>query len=231
VPLEPPPTSWELTPAAVDHPHDLWLVGADLEPGTVLKGYRLGLFPMRLPDPTDGTSPALGWWSPEVRAVFPLDIRPPRTLRRARGSYEVRINSSFRDVMLGCADPSRPHGWIDASFIEGYVTLHRLGWAHSVECWDDDGLAGGVYGVAIGGLFAAESMFQRRPDAAKRALLGLIEVLREAGAPARRVLDAQWHSPHLGLLGAREITRAEYHDRLAIALEVELPSQFLPSMS
>ena len=82
--------------------------------------------------------------------------------------------------MVGCGDPSRPHGWIDASFIEAYSTCIGSGWAHSVECWDEDGLAGGVYGVAIGGLFAAESMFQRRPDAAKAALLGLIELLRAA---------------------------------------------------
>ncbi len=224
MPIEPPPSTWELDLAPDEHPHDLWAVGADLEPGTLLSAYRIGLFPMRLPETPEETSVPLGWWSPVRRGVIALGVPSPRTLRRVRGRHELRVDTSFEQVVRGCGDPSRPHGWIDESFVEAYTALHRLGWAHSVECWDDDVLAGGVYGVAVGGLFAAESMFQRRPNAAKAALLGLIELLREAGDPTDRILDVQWQTPHLELLGAIEISRAEYHGRLAIALGLDLPN-------
>lgn len=167
---------------------------------------------MRLPDDV------LGWWSPVARGVIPLDARPRRTLRRAGAGYDIRVDSAFEEVVRGCADPARPNGWIDDAFVEAYVELHLLGWAHSVEAWDADGLAGGVYGVAIGGLFAAESMFRRRPDAGKAALHGLIERLQAAGDTPARVLDVQWVTPHLALLGAAEIGRPEYRRRLELAL-------------
>jgi leucyl/phenylalanyl-tRNA---protein transferase len=222
MPSEPPPTTWQLEPAPDDHPHDLWAVGADLEPGTLVAAYRLGLFPMRAPTEPEAP-PALGWWSPVERGVIPLAVRPRRTLRRLGNRYELRLNTSFEEVMRGCGDPSRPHGWIDEPFVEAYARLHRLGWAHSIECWDGDGLAGGAYGLAIGGLFAAESMFERRPDAAKRSLLGLIEVLRDTPDAAMRILDVQWSTPHLELLGAVEIPRAEYRRRLSAALVLDPP--------
>jgi len=122
----------------------------------------------------------------------------------------------------GCADPSRPHGWIDRHFIAAYGELQRLGWAHSVEVWatDDTGsrrLAGGLYGVSIGGLFAAESKFHRERDASKVAVVALVELLREGGAS---LLDVQWSTPHLETLGAVAIPRAEYLTRLAEALEL-----------
>lgn len=218
MPVEPPPSTWQLDPAPDDHPHDLWAVGADLEPGTVVAAYRLGLFPMRAPADPEAAPAPLGWWSPVERGVIPLAVRPRRTLRRLRNRYELRIDTSFEEVMRGCGDPARPHGWIDESFVGAYTTLHRLGWAHSVECWDAEGLAGGAYGVAIGGLFAAESMFERRPDAAKRSLLGLIDLLRDTPDAAARILDVQWLTPHLELLGAVEIPRAEYRRRLNAAL-------------
>jgi leucyl/phenylalanyl-tRNA--protein transferase len=218
MPVEPEPTPWRLEPCPDDHPHDLWAVGAGLEPGTLLTAYRLGLFPMRLPDG------ALGWWSPASRGVVPLDVRPPRTLRRAAARYEIRLDAAFEEVMRGCADPARPHGWIDDPFVEAYTGLHRLGWAHSIEAWDAEGLAGGVYGVAIGGLFAAESMFQRRPEASKAALHGLIEHLRSAGDASGRLLDVQWVTPHLALLGAVDVERVEYRRRLRNALR--LPGVF-----
>lgn len=221
MPVEPPTTAWQLEPAPDDHPHDLWAIGADLEPGTVVAGYRQGLFPMRIPEPLGDDPAPLGWWSPLERGVIPLAVRPPRTLRRLRLLYEIRVDTSFEEVMRGCGDPARPHGWIDASFIDAYATLHRLGWAHSVECWDDQGLAGGVYGVAIGGLFAAESMFQHRPDAAKRALLALIDLLQAEPDSAARILDVQWSTPHLELLGAVAIPRGEYRRRLEAALHLE----------
>jgi len=113
-------------------------------------------------------------------------------------------------VIRGCADPSRPSGWIDDEFIAAYTRLHELGWVHSVEAWTRDDppeLAGGVYGVAIGGLFAGESMFHRRTDASKVALVGLVERLRAGGAA---LFDVQWLTDHLATLGARTITRAQY---------------------
>jgi leucyl/phenylalanyl-tRNA--protein transferase len=210
MPIEPPPTTWTLARPPDDHPHDAWGLGADLEPGTLLAAYRAGLFPMRV----EGD---LVWWSPVRRAVIPgTGFRASRSLRRASRNYEIRVDTAFDDVIRGCADPRRPHGWIDAGFIDAYTRLHELGWAHSIEAWDDAGLAGGLYGVACGGLFAAESMFHHRSGASKAALLGLVELLLEAGG--ERLLDAQWSTPHLLSLGAVEITRAEYRRRLDAAL-------------
>lgn len=209
---EPPPTPWALERPPDDHPHDVWALGADLEPGTLLAAYRLGLFPMKV----DGQ---LVWWSPPERAVIPLEgVHVSRSLRRSRQRFELRVDSAFQEVMRACANPSRPGGWIDEAFVQAYAALHRLGFAHSVEAWDADGLQGGVYGVAIGGLFAAESKFHRRTDASKVALLGLVELLRAAGDADRRLLDVQWQTPHLASLGAVEIPRADYHRRLDAAL-------------
>ena len=202
MPLEPPPTPWALSRPPDDHPHDAWAFGADLAPGTVLCAYRLGVFPMRV----EGD---LLWWSPARRAVIPVaGFAASRSLRRAARGYEIKVDRAFADVIQGCSDPARPHGWIDQSFVDGYSELHRLGWVHSVEAWDDDGLAGGLYGVGIGGLFAAESKFHRRPGASKAALLALILRMEAAGGP--RLLDVQWMTPHLRSLGAVEVTRAEY---------------------
>ena len=212
---EPAPTSWQLRAAPDDHPHDLWAAGADLEPGTLLEAYRLGLFPM----PVQQT---IGWFSPVRRAVFPLEpFVPSRSLKRARRRYEIRVDTAFHAVVAGCARPGEPESWIDEEIAEAYAGLHELGWAHSVESWDEDGLAGGLYGVSIGGLFAAESMFHARTDASKAALVGLMERLRAAGDPAVRLLDAQWLTPHLESLGALEIGRAEYRRRLEAALALD----------
>jgi len=216
---EPPPSAWHLGRAPLDHPVDLWALGADLAPGTLLAAYGVGLFPMGLPDGR------LGWWWPQARGVLPLERPPPRTVRRVAGRFEIRVDTAFAEVVAGCADPARPGGWIDHDIAMAYAELHRLGWAHSVEAWDDEGLAGGLYGVALGGLFAAESMFHRRTGASKAALGGLVALLRGAGTPERRLLDVQWLSPHLAMLGAVEVTRAEYRRRLAEALT--LPDPFL----
>jgi leucyl/phenylalanyl-tRNA--protein transferase len=159
----------------------------------------------------------LVWWSPDPRGVLPLDaLRVGRSLRRSCARFEVRVDTAFEDVVDGCADPGRAGRWITPSIRDAYVGLHRLGWAHSVEAWDGDGLAGGLYGVAIGGLFAGESMFHRRTDASKVALVGLVERLRDGGAS---VLDVQWVTPHLASLGAVEVPRAEYLRRVAEAIE------------
>ena len=194
----------------------MWAIGADLEPGTLLAAYRLGLFPMPVEE-------SLVWWSPEERAVIPVaGFRASRSLRRAARGYEIRVDTAFGEVVRSCADPRRPHGWIDEDFVAAYTRLHELGWAHSVEAWDDEGLAGGLYGVGIGGLFAAESKFFLRSGASKAALLGLIVLLQTAGG--ERLLDVQWATPHLLSLGAVGVPRAEYHRLLDAALE--LPDAF-----
>jgi leucyl/phenylalanyl-tRNA--protein transferase len=188
-------------------------VGADLEPGTLLAAYRVGLFPMRI-----RARGPIAWWSPDPRGVIPIDaLRVSRSLRRSCARYEVTIDSAFDDVVRGCADPSRPGGWIDDEFARAYHALYELGWAHSVETWHRGELAGGLYGVAIGGLFAAESKFHRERDASKVALVALVDRLRAGGAV---LLDVQWTTPHLVSLGAVDITRDEYLDRLYAALRV-----------
>jgi leucyl/phenylalanyl-tRNA--protein transferase len=217
-PVEPEPPAWHLQAPPADHPDDLWAVGADLEPGTLLAAYRLGLFPM----PVGGR---LAWFSPARRGVVvPEPFPGSRSLRRARRRYEIRVDTAFSEVVAGCMRPGDPSSWIDAGIANAYGRLHSLGWAHSVEAWDAAGLAGGLYGVAIGGLFAAESMFHARTDASKAAFLGLVELLRNAGDADRRLLDVQWVTPHLETLGAVEVTRAEYRRRLGPALD--LPSAF-----
>ena len=214
VPRNPAPTAWSFEAPPDDHPEDLWALGADLEPGTLLTAYRLGLFPMPI-------GPRLGWFSPPRRAIVPLEtFSPSRSLLRAARRFEIRVDTAFADVVSGCARPGDPQSWIDAGIEEAYTRLHTLGWAHSVEAWDDDGLAGGLYGVSIGGLFAAESMYHRRTDASKAAFVALVERLRGAGEASHRLLDVQWLTPHLASLGATEIVRGEYRVRLADALSL-----------
>jgi leucyl/phenylalanyl-tRNA--protein transferase len=223
MPVEPPPSPWAMpNPLDADR-SGLVGVGADLEPGTLLTAYRTGLFPM----PVRKAEP-VGWWSPNPRGVLPLDgLRVSRSLRRACARFEVRVDESFDEVVKACADPTRPHGWITDGMRAAYRRLFDLGWAHSVEAWslDDGTLAGGLYGVAIGGLFAGESMFHRRTDASKVALVALVEILAADGAPDR-LLDVQWVTPHLATLGAEEIPAREYLARLDRALDLPLPTSF-----
>ena len=212
MPIEPPPTSWLLPPAESADDTEIVGVGADLEPGTLLAAYRAALFPMRV-----GRGGPIAWWSPDPRGIVPLDaFRESRSLRRSRRNLSISIDTAFEEVMRACAEPHRPHGWIDEDFIRAYCALHRLGWTHSVEARTSDGaLAGGVYGVAVGGLFAAESMFHRVTDAGKVALAALVDVLRDGGAT---LLDVQWTTPHLASLGAVDVPRAKYLELLAGAL-------------
>jgi leucyl/phenylalanyl-tRNA--protein transferase len=219
MPTEPPPSRWRLPDPREADESGVVGIGADLEPGTVLDAYRHGMFPMPLRRRT------LAWWSPDPRGIIPLDgLRVSRSLRRSCGRYEVRVDTAFDEVIAACADPRRPHGWIDDAVLGAYRRLHGLGWAHSVEAWTPDGeLAGGLYGIAIGGLFAGESMFHRRTDASKVALVRLVELLTEGGAS---LLDVQWTTPHLVSLGAIDIPRAEYLARLAAAIGRPLPPAF-----
>lgn len=214
---EPNPTTWVMPDPAAAGDGDLVAVGADLEPGTILAAYRAGLFPM----PVDGT---LGWWSPDPRGILALDgLRVSRSLRRACGRFEVRVDTAFEEVIAACADPARPGGWISDAVRSAYVRLHRLGWVHSVEAWADGELAGGLYGVALGGLFAGESMFHRRTDASKVALVALVDMLAASGAA---LVDVQWCTPHLASLGVIEVARTEYLERLAAALDRPTPPIF-----
>jgi leucyl/phenylalanyl-tRNA--protein transferase len=217
VPVEPPRSIWGFgDPREADPDEDLVGIGADLEPGTLLAAYRRGLFPM----PDGGVRPPMCWFSPVRRGVIPLDgLVVSRSLRRAVRAREIRVDTAFAEVVSACADPRRPQGWITDDIAAAYVELHRLGWAHSVEAWRDGRLVGGLYGVGIGGLFAGESMFHRERDASKVALVGLVDLLSDAHA-ADRLLDIQWVTPHLATLGAVEISRDDYLDRLAVALSV-----------
>lgn len=219
-PAEPAATAWEFPdPSAADG--DLVAVGADLDPGTILAAYRAGLFPM----PVDKRN--LGWWSPTPRAVLPLDsgVVVSRSLRKACRRFEIRVDSAFEAVIDRCADPDRSGRWITPAVRTAYVSLHRMGWVHSVEAWslDDGTLAGGLYGVAIGGLFAGESMFHRRTDASKVALVGLVSLLD----PSVALLDVQWRTDHLASLGVVEISRDSYLQRVRVAVEEPLPPAFV----
>lgn len=209
---EPPPCRWQLPDPERADEQGIAAIGADLEPGTLLAAYRAGLFPMRL-----GRRGAIAWWSPDPRGTIPLDgFHASRSLRRVRSRFSVTVDRAFVAVMQGCADPSRPHGWIDRTFLDAYTRLAELGWAHSLEVWQDGELAGGVYGVRIGGLFAGESMFHTRRDASKVAVWALVDLLTLDGAS---LFDVQWTTPHLRSLGAVDVPRPEYlrRQRAAVA--------------
>lgn len=218
-PSVPPSTSWEFPPLDSLTPgEDFIAVGADLEPGTVLGAYKNGYFPM----PVDRKH--IGWFSPDPRGILKTgDLKVSRSLRRSMQRYRVTVNEAFDEVITACADPKRPMGWIDGRILNAYKTLHQLGWVHSVEVWDGDGLAGGLYGVGIGGLFAGESMFHRRTDASKVALVHLVDML---GPGSSTLIDVQWLTDHLSSLGASSCSRDEYGERLGKAMVATTP--FLP---
>jgi leucyl/phenylalanyl-tRNA--protein transferase len=182
----------------------------------LLQGYRLGVFPMAMEDDS------IAWFSPEPRAIIPLEeFHIPHALRRVarKHFFEMKIDNRFADVIRACA--RRKDTWINDEIIESYERLHKLGHAHSVEAWHDSKLAGGLYGVAVGGAFFGESMFHRITDASKIALVALVEHLR---AKRFALLDAQWITPHLQRFGAVEVSREQYLKMLRRA--VELPRRF-----
>ena len=220
--VEPPASRWVFpaVPPAGSGPEEVVGVGADLEPGTLLSAYRTGVFPMPV------RRGLMAWWLPDPRGVLPLDgLRVSRSLRRSCRRFSISVDAAFEEVISSCADKRRPGAWIDRDVRQAYVALHRWGWAHSVEVWDPDSgeLAGGLYGVAIGGLFAGESMFHRHTDASKAALVALVALLRDAGAG---LLDVQWATPHLQSLGVVEIPRLEYLRRLEGAIRLPQPAVF-----
>jgi leucyl/phenylalanyl-tRNA--protein transferase len=224
-PVEPAATRWLFPdPCSVDG--DVIAVGADLEPGTILAAYRRGLFPMPVDHGRLGPR-RMGWWSPDPRGVLPIDaLVVSRSLRRSCQRFEIRVNTAFAAVIDGCANPGRHGRWITTEIRAAYLRLHELGWVHSVEAWslDDGRLAGGLYGVASGGLFAGESMFHVETDASKVALVGLVDRMRDATGP--RLLDVQWRTDHLATLGVIEIPRPDYLERLTAVLRTPPPSAF-----
>jgi leucyl/phenylalanyl-tRNA--protein transferase len=202
---------------------DLIGIGADLEIATLYEAYTAGVFPMGVG--VHGGAP-LGWWSPDPRGILrPGELRVSRSLRKVLPRFEVRVDTAFEQVVHGCADPAREGRWITDEMAAAYLRLHEAGWAHSVEAWQEGELAGGLYGVAIGGRFAGESMFHTVRDASKVALVGLYDLVTEDGDP-RRLIDVQWRTPHLATLGVTEVPRGEYLRLLEAALNAPLPRRW-----
>jgi leucyl/phenylalanyl-tRNA--protein transferase len=191
----------------------------ELSPDLLLRAYAAGLFPMA----ESAEDPDLFWIDPDPRGVLPLDrFHLPRRLKRTlrSGQYEVRVDTAFDAVMRGCAEPTemRPKTWINEEIFRLYGALYEQGYAHSVEAWRAGELVGGLYGVALRGVFFGESMFSRSPDASKVALVHLVARLVKGGF---RLLDTQFVTDHLRRFGAVEIPRADYHQQLERALGVE----------
>jgi leucyl/phenylalanyl-tRNA--protein transferase len=220
-PVEPLPTLWEFDLSEVDDGEDLVGVGGDLKAGTLVSAYRSGVFPMGLGE--HGARP-MGWWSPDPRGVLlPGGIHASRSLRRSLRGFEVRVDTAFDEVVAACADPGREGRWITPEIVDAYTELHALGWAHSIETWQEGRLVGGLYGLCIGGLFAGESMFHRATDASKAAVVAMAGFVFADGDP-RRLVDVQWATPHLRTLGVVSIPRPEYLERLQQALALPRPT-------
>jgi leucyl/phenylalanyl-tRNA--protein transferase len=190
-------------------------LGGSFDPELLIAAYRAGIFPW-------SCEPVLNWWSPDPRSVFDLDrYTPSHSLRKSmrRAGWRFSVDEDFRGVMLACAaaTPNRPATWIAPPTVTAYCELHRRGQAHSVEVWEGAEMVGGLYGVTLGGFFGGESMFSRRTDASKAAVFYLVQRLRERGFV---LLDAQVPHPHLRSLGAVEIPRPVYLQRLRTALLV-----------
>jgi len=188
-------------------------IGGDLSVERLLLAYRSGVFPW--------TADPVTWWSPDPRAIFELDrVHVPHSLAKLlrKGVIEVTIDRAFRQVMEGCAEPApgRRSTWITPEFLEGYTQLHEQGHAHSLECWQGERLVGGIYGVAIGGFFAGESMFHRVSNASKVALFRLLEHLQARGFA---LFDIQMLTPVTSQMGGVTIPREQYLRRLARAVE------------
>ncbi len=191
---------------------------ADLSSTSLLRAYRAGYFPMPV-------RRRIAWFSPNPRGIFlPGHVRVSRSLRRSIGRFEIRVDTAFSEVIQACADPGRPLGWINRSIVDAFTELHHAGHAHSVEAWDDDGLAGGLYGVSIGGLFAGESMFHRRTDASKVAMVALDSIMSTV---PHGLIDTQWTTEHLVSLGAFDVARSDYALLLERAVDAPRPAPFI----
>lgn len=185
-----------------------------LTPTLLLRAYSNGVFPMG-----DDDTGAIRWYAPNPRGILPLDtFYVPNNLDRRvqRREFSVTTDQGFEDVIRACADRRRT--WITEPIIRVYCELHEMGFAHSVECWKDDALAGGLYGVALGGAFFGESMFYRVSNASKVALVHLVRQMKAGGYV---LLDTQYSNPHLEQFGVVEISRSDYEDRLAHAIALD----------
>ena len=207
-------------PPALWPAQDLIAFSDDLNLSLVLDAYCSGAFPMPLHE--SSFESVMGWWSPMRRAILELDdLRVTRSLPKSARHYTTTIDQAFPAVLERCADPARPHGWIDDDIRRVYTEAHEIGAVHSIETWDGEGrLVGGLYGVSLWGLFAGESMFHdpvHGRDASKVALGRLVNELRTR-PDGDALLDLQWLTPHLASLGASEISRADYLGRLVSAL-------------
>lgn len=205
----------EFPPATSANRDGLVAVGGDLSRDRLLLAYRSGIFPWPIFD-----DDLMTWFSPDPRAILELDrFHVPRSLRKfmKKCGYEVTFDRDFESVIAACAEPAekRPSTWITRELEPAYVDLYRNRYAHSVECWNEGRLVGGLYGVALGGLFAGESMFSRADNASKVALVALVDRLRTGGFS---LFDVQQATPHMVRMGATEISRREYLRRLEIAL-------------
>lgn len=211
-PIEPPPIAAHFPEPRPGE--DVVAVSRSMSPALVLEGYRVGIFPWPV---RQGLVP---WASPDPRAVFPLEAADPwpRTVKRAlKAGFRISFDEAFVEVMRACGDRPGEGTWITPDILATYSELHELGWAHSVEAWDGATLAGGLYGVAMGGLFAGESMFHHVTGASKAVFAVCADRLRERGF---RIFDVQVLTPHLRLLGCIEIPRDEYRARVRAALRV-----------
>jgi leucyl/phenylalanyl-tRNA--protein transferase len=209
---------------ALEHPNGLLCAGADLSLERLLEAYRRGIFPWY-----SGSEPIL-WWSPDPRMVlFTDELKLSRSLAKSvrNKGYEVRIDSAFREVLAGCAAPrpgpdDMPGTWLGPAMKRAYAALHDAGYAHSFETWRDGELVGGLYGIALGRMFYGESMFSRAADASKVALVALVEALRARGFP---LIDCQVRTPLLAGLGAREIPRRDFLQRVTTLVHYVEPVQ------
>ncbi len=231
--IQPPPSSLRFPTAEQilkkfkEDRAELIATGGIITPAILLSAYIAGAFPM--PISPEGKETILAWWSPNPRGILPVEsFRPSRSLRKSCSHYHTTINHCFEQVIDNCSNPDRPGGWITPEIKKNYIELHKLGWAFSIETWQDSNqqepkLVGGLYGVSIGGLFAGESMFHKSKDASKVALVKLVEIMSQIHNP---LIDVQWATPHLKSLGAIEISRTQYVKNLQKSLACEPPKEF-----
>jgi len=210
--------------AALDDPNGLLAAGGDLSPERLVDAYRHGIFPWY-----NGGQPIL-WWSPNPRMVLLLDeFKLSRSLAKVvrQQRFEIRVDTAFRDVITACAEPRNGQSgtWITPQVIDAYTTLHRQGYAHSIESWRDEQLVGGLYGVAIGRMFYGESMFARESDASKVALVKLVAMLKYMEMP---LIDCQQETDHLARFGARPVTRRTFAGWLARLIPAPAPTERWP---
>ncbi len=217
-PVEPAPNGVRFPDPARVGGREIVAIGSDFSPATLLTAYRAGIFPW------PQSARVVPWCSPDPRAIFPLEAEPhwSRSLRRTLRTHRLRVSvdEDFVGVIRACGETRAEGTWIVPELVAGYVALHRLGWAHSLEVWErpDGGaerLVGGIYGVAVGAMFAGESMFHTRTDASKIAFANLVDRLRRGGF---RLFDVQVLTEHLASLGCVEVPRADYLRRVAVAI-------------